>query len=237
MRAQVEKTLAFRQGAAKALPALPRQRIAADGELAAGYARPCPMPGRGPILAASLSAELPELGGRGPRKVAALTGLAPVAEDSGRREHRRVSKGGRGQVRNALDMAARASLKTGRSPLQARAAQRIAQGKRDRNNGCQRRGTSFPARHRLSARLLVPARDHAPCCPSALAALARTISAPARTNPAAAAPFEPLSAPCRRPAPHRSWRSAPGCAAAGQGPCAARRCCRSARSWRRSCRP
>ena len=41
----------------------------------------------------------------------ALAGLAPVAKDSGLREHRRVIKGGRGQVRRALYMAAVASLR------------------------------------------------------------------------------------------------------------------------------
>ena len=63
------------------------------------------------------------------RKVAALAGLAPVAKDSGLREHRRVIKGGRGQVRRALYMAAVASLKTDKSPLQARYARLIAKGK------------------------------------------------------------------------------------------------------------
>ena len=70
------------------------------------------MPGCGPILAATLLAEMPELGSLDRRKVAALAGLAPVARDSGLREHRRVIKGGRGQVRRALYMAAVACLKT-----------------------------------------------------------------------------------------------------------------------------
>ena len=75
------------------------------------------MPGCGPILAATLMAELPELGitrppqGREPRRP------RPIAKDSGLRENRRVIKGGRGQVRRALYMAAVASLKTDKSPL------------------------------------------------------------------------------------------------------------------------
>ena len=129
MRAQVEKTLAFLQEEAKALLALLRQRIAADAALAAGFARLRSMPGCGPILAATLLAELPELGILDRRKIAALAGLAPVARDSGLREHRRVIKGGRGQVRNALYMAVLASLKTDKSPLKARYAQLIAKGK------------------------------------------------------------------------------------------------------------
>ena len=87
------------------------------------------MPGCGPILAATLLAEMPELGTLDRRKVAALAGLAPVARDSGLREHRRVIKGGRGQVRRALYMAAVASLKTDKSPLKARYARLIARGK------------------------------------------------------------------------------------------------------------
>ena len=87
------------------------------------------MPGCGPILAATLLAEMPELGSLDRRKVAALAGLAPVAKDSGLREHRRVIKGGRGQVRRALYMAAVASLKTDKSPLKARYAQLTARGK------------------------------------------------------------------------------------------------------------
>ena len=74
------------------------------------------MPGCGPILAATLLAEMPELGSLDRRKVAALAGLAPVARDSGLREHRRVIKGGRGQVRRALYMAAVATLKTDKAP-------------------------------------------------------------------------------------------------------------------------
>ncbi len=129
VRAQVERTLAFLKQEAKALLALLRQRIAADAALDADHARLCSMPGCGPILAATLLAELPELGTLDRRKVAALAGLAPIARDSGLREHKRVIKGGRGQVRNALYMAVLASLKTDKSPLKARYAQLIARGK------------------------------------------------------------------------------------------------------------
>ena len=129
VRAQVEKTLAFLRQEAKALLALLRQRIAAGAALAADYAQLTSMPGCGPILAATLLAELPELGTLDRRKVAALAGLAPIARDSGLRENRRVIKGGRGQVRNALYMAVLASLKTDKSPLKARYAQLVAKGK------------------------------------------------------------------------------------------------------------
>jgi len=129
VRAQVAKTLAFLQEEAKALLALLRTRIAANAALDADYARLTSMPGCGPILAATLLAELPELGRLDRRKIAALAGLAPIAKDSGLREHRRVIKGGRSQVRNALYMAALASLKTDKSPLKARYAQLRVKGK------------------------------------------------------------------------------------------------------------
>ena len=129
VRAQVAKTLAFLQEEAKALLALLRTRIAAAAALDADYALLTSMPGCGPILAATLLAEMPELGRLDRRKIAALAGLAPIAKDSGLREHRRVIKGGRSQVRNALYMAALASLKTDKSPLKARYAPLRVKGK------------------------------------------------------------------------------------------------------------
>ena len=129
VRARVEKALAFLRQEAKELDRLLRERIAADQALAADFALLTSMPGCGPILAATLLAEMPELGRLDRRKVAALAGLAPVARDSGLREHRRVIKGGRGQVRRALYMAVLASLKTDKSPLEAGYAQLLAHGK------------------------------------------------------------------------------------------------------------
>jgi len=129
VRARLERALAFLRQEVKELLTLLRERIAADQVLAADCALLTSMPGCGPILAATLLAELPELGALDRRKVAALAGLAPVARDSGLREHRRVIKGGRGQVRRALYMAAVASLKTDKSPLKARYARLTARGK------------------------------------------------------------------------------------------------------------
>ena len=106
-----------------------RLTIQAGQALAAGFALPTSMPGCGPILAATLLAEMPELGRLDRRQVAALAGLAPVARDSGRRENQRVIKGGRGQVRRALAMAAVASLRSKASPCKARYGQLTAKGK------------------------------------------------------------------------------------------------------------
>ena len=87
------------------------------------------MPGCGPILAATLLAQMPELGTLDRRKVAALAGLAPIARDSGLRQNKRVIRGGRAQVRQALYMAAVASLRIKASPAKARYDRLIANGK------------------------------------------------------------------------------------------------------------
>jgi transposase len=111
------------------LAKLLRQQIQADQALAADFALLTSMPGCGPILAATLLALMPELGALDRRKAAALAGLAPVAKDSGLRENKRVIKGGRGQVRRALDMAAIASLRIKASPFKTRYDRLIARGK------------------------------------------------------------------------------------------------------------
>ncbi|HEX6011687.1 MAG TPA: IS110 family transposase [Geminicoccaceae bacterium] len=130
MRGRVTKALAFLRQEAKELTKLLRRKIhQADEALAADCALLTSMPGCGPILAATLLAEMPELGALDRRKVAALAGLAPVARDSGLRENRRVIKGGRGQVRRALYMAAVASLRIEASPLKRRYGQLTAKGK------------------------------------------------------------------------------------------------------------
>jgi transposase len=129
VRARVERTLLVLRHEAKELDRLLCETIRAQPALAADAALLTSMPGCGPILAATLLAEMPELGTLDRRQIAALAGLAPIAKDSGRRENRRVIKGGRGQVRRALYMAAVASLRTAKSPLQARYAQLTARGK------------------------------------------------------------------------------------------------------------
>jgi transposase len=63
------------------------------------------VPGVGKIVSRSLLAELPELGRLSRRKIAALVGLAPFAQDSGTMRGRRMIRGGRGSVRHVLYMA------------------------------------------------------------------------------------------------------------------------------------
>lgn len=62
--------------------------------------------GIGPIASATLIAELPELGRLNRREVAALVGVAPIANDSGTTRGRRRVQGGRFEIRRVLYMAA-----------------------------------------------------------------------------------------------------------------------------------
>ncbi len=63
------------------------------------------VPGVGPVLCATLLANLPELGRLTRREIAALVGVAPINRDSGTMRGRRTVWGGRAQVRAALYMA------------------------------------------------------------------------------------------------------------------------------------
>ena len=63
-------------------------------------------PGVGQVTAATLIAELPELGKVNRQKIAVLVGLAPLNQDSGHKRGRRRIYGGRATVRRVLYMAA-----------------------------------------------------------------------------------------------------------------------------------
>jgi transposase len=63
-------------------------------------------PGVGPVLSATLIAELPELGILNCKKIAALVGVAPFNRDSGKRRGERSIWGGRCKIRQSLYMAA-----------------------------------------------------------------------------------------------------------------------------------
>ena len=64
------------------------------------------MPGVGDVTAATLLAELPELGDLNRQEIAALAGVAPMNRDSGRQRGQRRIQGGRRTVRTNLYMAA-----------------------------------------------------------------------------------------------------------------------------------
>lgn len=58
----------------------------------------------GPVTAATLLADLPELGQLDRKQIAALVGVAPMNRDSGKKRGYRKTKGGRPDVRNVLYM-------------------------------------------------------------------------------------------------------------------------------------
>ena len=60
--------------------------------------------GVGRVTAATLLAELPELGKLNRKKIAALVGVAPMNADSGKKKGYRKTRGGRMEVRNVLYM-------------------------------------------------------------------------------------------------------------------------------------
>jgi len=80
--------------------------IAASPSLARKAAILRSIPGVGPVLCASLLAGLPELGRLSRREIAALVGVAPMDNSSGRRQGPRSIYGGRPAIRATLYMAA-----------------------------------------------------------------------------------------------------------------------------------
>ena len=80
--------------------------VAKDAALVHRYQLLISMPGVGPMLACTLIALLPELGGVSRKQIAALVGIAPYAFDSGTLKGRRCIWGGRAHVRQVLYMAA-----------------------------------------------------------------------------------------------------------------------------------
>ena len=69
------------------------------------------VPGVGPVLSATLAAELRELGRTDRRQVGALVGVAPFNCDSGKLKGRRAIRGGRTAVRCVLYMATLAATR------------------------------------------------------------------------------------------------------------------------------
>lgn len=81
-------------------------QLAASPALHERVRRLMSVPGVGPITAAALLIDLPELGTLNRAQIAALAGLAPMAHDSGKHRGARHIQGGRPSVRAALYMAA-----------------------------------------------------------------------------------------------------------------------------------
>ena len=80
-------------------------------DTALDYALMVSVPGVSTITALSLLAHMPELGQRSPKSIAALAGLAPFDNESGKLRHRSKIVGGRPRVRRALYMAALGAIR------------------------------------------------------------------------------------------------------------------------------
>ncbi len=80
--------------------------IVKDDSLAATAAILRSVPGIGPVASTMLIAEMPELGQISSEQAAALTGLAPIAHDSGAMRGKRAIGGGRRLLRHVMFQAA-----------------------------------------------------------------------------------------------------------------------------------
>ena len=116
------------------------------------------MPGIGPIAAASLLAELPELGQLPRRKIAALVGLAPFNRDSGACRGRRTIWGGRAELRHTLHMGVIAAI---RRDNQIAAAYR-----RLRDNGKPHKVATVAVLRKMIVQLNAIIRDQRPYQPA-----------------------------------------------------------------------
>jgi transposase len=86
--------------------------IAGDPDLARRKAVLRSIPGIGPVTAATLIADLAELGRCSDKQIAAIAGLAPHPRDSGTRQGQRRTGGGRAALRSSLYMAAVAAIRS-----------------------------------------------------------------------------------------------------------------------------
>ena len=102
--------------------------LAADPELARQAGVLASIPGVGPVTAAGLIAEMPELGALDAKAAASLAGLAPMARESGTWKGRSFIQGGRSRVRRLLYMAAVSAIRCN-PDLAAKYQQLVGRGK------------------------------------------------------------------------------------------------------------
>lgn len=95
----------------KAIESRLAEAIRQSEETARDNALMVSVPGVSKVTAFSLLAHLPELGLRSPKSIAALAGLAPFDNKSGKLNRRSQIQGGRSRVRRALYMAALGAIR------------------------------------------------------------------------------------------------------------------------------
>lgn len=95
LKRQLMKRIRAAEQVIEQLDAETQRRIKADPALAARQTILCSIPGIGKVTAALAIAKLPELGSLGDKEIAMLAGLAPIADQSGKRDGQRSIHGGR----------------------------------------------------------------------------------------------------------------------------------------------
>jgi transposase len=103
--------------------------IAAHAPFAARAVQLETVPGLGPVAIAAIIAWLPELGNLNRRAIAALVGVAPFDDDSGKRNGHRVIQGGRRKLRNILYMVAMGAATQHNPVLKTHYAELLRRGK------------------------------------------------------------------------------------------------------------
>ncbi len=115
--------------------------------------------GVGPIVAAVLMADLPELGCLNRKQIASLVGVAPRTHESGKTKGRAATGHGRPRVRNALFNAARAAI---RHPCALRAFyDRLVE-----KNGCAKPAALTAVMRKILVIANAVARDHFKAAPA-----------------------------------------------------------------------
>jgi transposase len=106
LKRQAEQRLKHIDQQIVAIDAAMAQRIETDPDLAARLDILLSIPGVGRTTALAILIEMPELGQIENKAAASLAGLAPIAQDSGRKHGKRFIQGGRAGLRQALYMPA-----------------------------------------------------------------------------------------------------------------------------------
>ena len=128
LHAQLDEHLAWLRRAVADLDRDLERTIRATPAWHASVSRWKSVPGIGPVVSATLLADLPELGTLTRQQLAALVGVAPLNHDSGARRGTRSCWGGRAHVRTALYMGTLVATRCN-PPIRAYYLQLLAAGK------------------------------------------------------------------------------------------------------------
>lgn len=104
--ALIDKVLKLLKTQQKSLDSLIEALLAKEAEINPAVAVIDSVPGIGPVTTSTLICDLPELGKLNRSEIAKLAGVAPIANQSGKRDRQRGIFGGRSHVRRVLYMAA-----------------------------------------------------------------------------------------------------------------------------------